>query len=149
MGGRTLRRGPRPGGAPTTNPVGGRTLRRATRPGGPKTKTRGGNMLRRILLAVLSAGLVVGGAVAAPEMASAAKPTITANGNANCSITGKVKISPPLTNQNTVPSNITGKLKGTCTGSTESGVTPTGVKISISYAGTQPGTCNGLASPGS
>jgi hypothetical protein len=105
-------------------------------------------MLRRILLAVLSAGLVVGGAVAAPEMASAAKPTVTANGNVNCSISGKVKISPPLTNQNTVPSTISGHLKGTCTGSTESGVTPTGVKIGISYASTQPGTCNGLATPG-
>jgi hypothetical protein len=105
-------------------------------------------MLRRILLAVLSAGLVVGGAVAAPEAASAAKPTITATGNVSCAITGKVKISPPLTNQNTVPSTISGNLKGACTGSTESGVTPTGVKIKISYAGTQPGTCNGLATPG-
>jgi hypothetical protein len=106
-------------------------------------------MFRRILLAALSAGLVVGAAVAAPEVASAAaKPTITATGNVSCSITGKVKIDPPLTNQNTVPSNITGKLKGTCTGTTESGVSPTGVKIGITYAGTQPGTCNGLATPG-
>ena len=79
---------------------------------------------------------------------SAAKPTITAQGSVNCSITGKVKISPPLTNTNTVPSTISGKLKGTCSGTTEGGVTPTKVKIGITYRGSGPGTCNGLAQPG-
>jgi hypothetical protein len=105
-------------------------------------------MLRRILLASMAAALACGGAVAIADPAGAApKPVITAMGNATCQITGKVKIAPPLTNQNTVPSNITGKLKGTCTGSTEQGVTPTKVKIGLSYQSTSPGTCNGLATP--
>lgn len=95
----------------------------------------------------MSAGLVLGGAVIAPDVAGAApKPTITATGNVSCSITGKVKIDPPLTNQNTVPSNVTGKLKGPCTGSTETGVTPTKVKIGLTYTGSTAGTCNSLAS---
>ena len=105
-------------------------------------------MFRRILLATLSAGLVVGGALATSDVAGAApKPTITATGNASCNIGGKIKISPPLTNQNTVPSTITGKLKGACTGSTESGVTPTKVKVELSYNTGTAGTCNGLATP--
>ncbi len=91
--------------------------------------------------------LALGGVVATSSPAGAAKPTITATGNASCSITGKIKIDPPLKNSNTVPSTITGKLKGTCTGSTESGVSPAKVKIGLTYRGTGPGTCDGLATP--
>ena len=46
-----------------------------------------------------------------------------------------------------MPSSVTGKLKGTCTGTTESGVSPAKVKVGIVYHGTGPGTCNGLATP--
>jgi hypothetical protein len=101
-----------------------------------------------MLLGSMAAALAFGGVVVASGPAGAApKPIITATGNATCSITGKVKIDPPLTNQNTQPSNIVGKLKGTCTGSTEQGVTPTKVKIALSYNTGNPGTCNGLATP--
>jgi hypothetical protein len=105
-------------------------------------------MIRKIALAATSAALALGGIATMSSPVSAAKPTITAQGSVNCSITGKVKISPPLTNTNTVPSNITGKLKGDCTGTTEQGVTPAKVKIGITYRGSGPGTCNGLAQPG-
>ena len=104
-------------------------------------------MLRRIALAATAAALALGGITVASDTAGAAKTTITATGNVSCSIAGKVKINPPLTNQNTVPSTVTGKLKGACTGSTESGVTPTKVKITLTYTGSGPGTCNGLAEP--
>jgi hypothetical protein len=104
-------------------------------------------MLRRIGLSALAGALAFGGIVAMSGPVSAGKPTITATGNVSCAITGKVKIDPPLKNTNTTPSTVTGKLKGTCTGSTESGVTPSKVKIGLSLATTGPGTCNGLATP--
>lgn len=105
-------------------------------------------MFRKIALAATSAALAFGGIAVLSSPAGAAKPTITATGNVSCSITGKIKINPPLTNVNTSPSVISGKVKGTCTGSTESGVTPAKVKIGISYTTSGPGTCNGLAEPG-
>jgi hypothetical protein len=104
-------------------------------------------MLRRIGLSALAGVLAFGGIVVMSGPASAGKPTITATGNVSCAISGKVKISPPLTNANTVPSHITGKLKGTCTGSTESGVSPAKVKIGLDLTTSGPGTCNGLATP--
>jgi hypothetical protein len=105
-------------------------------------------MVRKVIVSVTAAGLAVGWGVVSALPAGAAKPTITATGNVQCSISGKVKISPPLTNVNTSPSTVSGKLKGACTGSTESGVTPTKVKIGISLTTSNPGTCNGLAEPG-
>jgi hypothetical protein len=105
-------------------------------------------MFRKIALAATSAALALGGIAVMSSPAGAAKPTITAQGSANCAITGKVKINPPLTNVNTQQSVITGKLKGTCTGTTEGGVTPTKVKVTIAYTTSGPGTCNGLAQPG-
>jgi hypothetical protein len=104
-------------------------------------------MLRKIAVATTAAALALGGITVLSDTAGAAKPTITATGSANCNISGKIKISPPLTNQNTQPSKITGNLKGTCTGTTEGGVTPSKVKIGISYTTEGPGTCNGLATP--
>jgi hypothetical protein len=101
-----------------------------------------------MLLGSMAAALAFGGVVVASgPVGAVTKPTITATGNASCQITGKVKIDPPLTNQNTQPSVITGKIKGTCTGSTEQGVTPTKVKIGLTYQSNSPGTCNGLANP--
>jgi hypothetical protein len=105
-------------------------------------------MLRKIGLAAVAAGLALGSLAVVAGPAGAAKPTITATGNVNCSISGKIKINPPLTNVNTQQSVITGKLKGTCTGSTEQGVTPAKVKITVNYTTSGPGTCNGLATPG-
>jgi hypothetical protein len=104
-------------------------------------------MLRKIALAGTAAMVALGGVAVLSGPAGAAKPVITATGSANCSIAGKVKINPPLTNQNTQPSVVTGKLKGTCTGTTEGGVSPTGVKIGVSLTTSNPGTCNGLATP--
>jgi hypothetical protein len=102
-------------------------------------------MLRRIGLSALAGVLAFGGIVVMSSPAGAAKPTITATGNVTCQITGKVKLDPPLTNASTVPSHVTGKLKGSCTGSTEQGVTPVKVKITVDSQGTEPGTCSGLA----
>jgi hypothetical protein len=102
-------------------------------------------MLRKIVLATTAAMLALGGVAVMADTAGAAKPTITATGSVSCDITGKVKINPPLTNQNTAPSNVTAKLKGVCTGTTEQGVTPAKVKVGLTYTGSQPGTCNGLA----
>jgi hypothetical protein len=106
-------------------------------------------MFRKIVLATTCAALAVAGVTVLSSPASAApKPTITATGNVNCNIEGKVKISPPLSDTNQSPSTITGKLKGTCTGSTEQGVTPNKVKIALTYTTSGPGTCGGLAEPG-
>jgi hypothetical protein len=104
-------------------------------------------MLRKIVLATTAAMLAVGGVAVMADTAGAAKPTITATGDVSCAIGGKVKIDPPLRNTNTAPSTVTGKLKGTCTGTTQQGVTPTKVKMALTYAGSGPGTCNGLAEP--
>jgi len=104
-------------------------------------------MLRRIGLSALAGALAFGGIVVMSGPAGAAKPTITATGSVSCDITGKVKINPPLSNTNTVPSTVTGKLKGACTGTTEQGVTPSKVKISLTFVGSQAGTCSGLAQP--
>jgi hypothetical protein len=103
-------------------------------------------MLRKIVLATSAAMLALGGVAVMADTAGAAKPTITATGSVSCDITGKVKIDPPLRNTNTAPSNVTGKLKGVCSGTTEQGVTPTKVKIGLTYTGSSAGTCNGLAS---
>ena len=104
-------------------------------------------MLRKIVLATTATALALGGVAAMSGTAGAAKPTITATGDVSCDITGKVKIDPPLRNTNTTPSNVTGKLKGVCTGTTQQGVTPAKVKIVVNYQGSGPGTCNGLAQP--
>jgi hypothetical protein len=104
-------------------------------------------MLRKIAVATTAAALALGGITVFSDTAGAAKPTITATGSVNCNITGKISISPPLKNTNTTPSTITGKLKGSCSGTTEGGVTPSKVKIGISYQTEGAGTCNGLATP--
>jgi hypothetical protein len=105
--------------------------------------------MRKIVLAATAAMLAVGGVAVAAESAGAAKPTITATGSVNCNIEGKVKINPPLRNSNTTPSTVTGKIKGTCSGTAEQGVTPAKVKAALTYTGSGPGTCNGLAQPSS
>ena len=102
-------------------------------------------MIRRIAIGATAASLALSGLAIFAQPAFAAKPTITATGSATCSITGKLKISPPLTNTNTVPSTVTGKLKGTCTGTTEGGVSPAKIKIGLTQHGTAAGTCNALA----
>ena len=99
-------------------------------------------MMRRIALAGVTAALALGGiAVAAGPAGAAAKPPIfNATGTLHCSITGKVKINPPLTNANTLPSTTTAKLKGTCSGTTGNPVvTPSGVKGSVLSVGTSAG----------
>jgi hypothetical protein len=106
-------------------------------------------MFRRIVLASTAAALALGGVAVLSEPAGAAKPTITATGSVDCAISGKVKISPPLANDNTSRSTITGKLKGTCTGTTEQGVSPSKVKIGLTYTTSGAGTCDGLVQPGS
>ncbi len=102
-------------------------------------------MIRRIAIGATAAALALGGLAMVASPAFAAKPTITATGSANCSITGKLKIDPPLRNTNTAPSTVTGKLKGVCSGSTESGVSPVKIKIGVVQHGTNAGTCNALA----
>jgi hypothetical protein len=105
--------------------------------------------MRKIVLAATAAMLALGGVAVMSETAGAAKPTITATGSVNCNIEGKVKINPPLRNSNTTPSTVTGKIKGLCTGTTEQGVTPAKLKAALTYTGSGPGTCNGLAQPSS
>jgi hypothetical protein len=112
-------------------------------------------MIRKIAMVATATAVALGGVAVASGTAFAAKPTITATGNASCSISGKLKISPPLTNVNTAPSLTSGKLKGTCTGSSEVGqtskgpvnVTPTAAKAALSIQGTDAGTCTGLTAP--
>jgi hypothetical protein len=100
-------------------------------------------------MAAIAVGVAFGGIAMVAGPASAGKPTITATGNVSCSgLNGKVKINPPLTNANTQPSTITAKIKATCTGSTETGVTPSAAKGSVLSVGTSPGTCSGLTQPG-
>jgi hypothetical protein len=105
-------------------------------------------MLRKIVVAVSATALSVVGVAVLSGPAGAAKPTITATGSVNCAISGKVKITPPLSDTNTSPSTIEGKLKGDCSGTNEGGVTPTKVKIRLTYTTSGPGTCGGLAQPG-
>jgi hypothetical protein len=104
-------------------------------------------MIRKTIVAVTAAGLALGGLVFIASPAGAAKPTITATGSATCQITGKLKIAPPLTNTNTSVNTTTGKLKGTCTGSTEQGVTPNKVKATLTSTTADPGTCTSLVDP--
>ena len=112
-------------------------------------------MIRKIAMVATATAVALGGVAIASGSAFAAKPTITANGTVSCSVTGKIKINPPLTNINTAPSLTTAKLKGTCTGSTtvvqtDKGpvnVTPTASKAALSSQGTGAGTCTGLTDP--
>jgi hypothetical protein len=107
-------------------------------------------MIRKTIVAVTAAGLALGGLVLVAGPAGAAKPTITATGNVTCNITGKIKISPPLTNVNTSVNTTQAKLKGTCTGSTEQGVTPNKAKGLLTSTTAEPGTCSSFtdATPG-
>ena len=108
-------------------------------------------MIRKIAVAAATAALALGGIAVTAGTAGAAKPPpFNAHGNLHCSITGKVKITPALTNANTLPSTTSGKLKGTCSGTSgNAAVTPSGVKASVSSVGTSAGNCTSLATPGS
>jgi hypothetical protein len=83
--------------------------------------------------------------------AGAAKIAVgNATGTVHCTTTGKVKISPALTNANTLPSTTTAKIKSiSCTGTTgNAAVTISKAKGSATSTGTSPGTCTGLLTPG-
>jgi hypothetical protein len=107
-------------------------------------------MIRRIALGAAAAALAFGGVAVAATGADAAKPPpFAADGTVNCNITGKVKISPALTNNNPLPSTTTAKIKGTCSGTTGNpAVTPSKLKATVSSTGNEPGTCAGLVQSG-
>ena len=108
-------------------------------------------MLRKIVLTASAAALALGGLAVTAGPASAGKVALgDASGTVSCNITGKVKISPALSDINTLPSTTTAKTKSTsCTG------TPTGSPGPITKSkglttstGTAPGTCSGLLTVG-
>ena len=84
--------------------------------------------------------------------ASAGKVALgNATGTVHCTTTGKVKISPALSEINTQPSTTTAKTKsGSCTASGGTiGANPvTSAKATVTSTGTTPGTCAGLLTPG-
>ena len=109
-------------------------------------------MLRKIVLTASAAALALGGIAAVAGPASAGKVALgNATGTVSCNITGKVKISPALSDINTLPSTTTAKTKSrTCTSSGGTiGANPiTKAKGVVTSTGTTPGTCSGLLAPG-
>ena len=105
---------------------------------------------RRLGVLATTTALALGGLAVTAGDAGAGKPLVIATGSVQCTgLNGKLKLNPPLTQINTVPSNLTGTLKATCTGTTESGVTPKAGKATITSTGSVPGTCTRLLVPGS
>jgi hypothetical protein len=109
-------------------------------------------MIRKIGMAASAAAMVLGGVavVASPAFAGGKTPLGNAHGTVHCAITAKVKINPPLTNANTLPSTTTAKLKTvscSSSGGTILGAIAKG-KGSVLSVGTSPGTCTGLLTPG-
>lgn len=100
-------------------------------------------MIRRIALSATAAALAFGSVVALAGPAGAAVTPVNASGTANCSVSGKAKINPPLTNA-VVLRTITVKatLSG-CTGT--SGVTSGKATLTETSASPSNG-CTGLAS---
>ena len=71
-------------------------------------------MLRKVVLTASAAALALGGFVAVAGPATAGKVALgNATGTVTCGITGKVKISPALSDINTLPSTTTAKTKST------------------------------------
>ena len=109
-------------------------------------------MIRKIGMAASAAVLVLGGVavVAAPAFAGGKTPLGNAHGTVHCSITAKVKINPPLTNANTLPSTTTSKVKTvscSSSGGTILGAIAKG-KGSVSSVGTDAGHVHGPADAG-
>lgn len=99
-------------------------------------------MIRRIAVVATAASMAFGGFAVAAGTAGAAAPPINAIGTANCSVVGKAKISPALTNDVLIRTT-TVKATLTCTGT--SGVT--GGKATIATTSATPANgCTGLAS---
>lgn len=107
-------------------------------------------MIRRIAIGATATALAFGGlGLVAPSAAAKKPPPFDATGTVNCSIAGKVKIKPALTDNNTLPSTTTAKLKGFCSGTTgNSLVTPSKIKAVAVSVGVDPGTCSALITPG-
>jgi hypothetical protein len=111
-------------------------------------------MLKKLGMTAAAAALTLGtvAALGTPAFAGGKVALGDASGTVHCTITGKVKINPPLTNANTVPSTTTAKTKSvTCTSSGGTiGAHPiTKSKGAVTSVGTSPGTCSGLTGVGS
>lgn len=111
-------------------------------------------MLKKFGMTAAAAALSLGAlaAVAAPAGAAAKVPLGNATGTVSCPIAGKVKISPPLSSLNTLPSTTTAKIKNTapCTGSGGSigAHQITKMKSTVTSTGTSAGTCSGVTGVG-
>jgi hypothetical protein len=110
-------------------------------------------MIRKLGLSATAVALALGGIVAVASPASAGKPALgNATGSVTCSTVGKVKINPPLSSLNTLPSTTTAKTKSTsCTSSGGTiGTFMTGGKAKglTTSTGTEPGTCDGVTGVG-
>src|SRR6478609_4771808 len=106
-------------------------------------------MVRKLGMTAVAVALTFGGLATFAGPAFAGKPAL---GNATGNVTGKVKIVPPLTNVNTVPSTTTAKIKSTscsATGGTIGAAGITKAKAGVISTGTEPGTCSGVLEPGS
>jgi hypothetical protein len=99
-------------------------------------------MLRRFAVVATAASIAFGGFAVAAGAAGAAPVVVNAHGSANCSASGKAKISPALTNAVLIRTT-TVKVTLTCTGT--SGVTGGKATIATTSATAQNG-CTGLAS---
>jgi hypothetical protein len=109
-------------------------------------------MLRKTVMAAAAAALALGGVAAFASPASA-KTVVLGNaqaaGNITCNITGKVKITPALSDINTLPSTTVAKTKSSsCTGTLVGGYAVTSAKSTVTSVGTTAGTCTGLLTPG-
>jgi hypothetical protein len=109
-------------------------------------------MIRKTMLTVAAAALAFGGFAAVAGSAGAAKAALgnaTTSGVISCTITGKVKFKPALSNINTQPTTTTAKTKsGTCTGNANGLYPITKAKGLTTSTGTEPGTCSGLTEEG-
>ncbi|MGZ4753991.1 MAG: hypothetical protein ACXWA9_03750, partial [Acidimicrobiia bacterium] len=109
-------------------------------------------MLRKMVLTASVATLALGGLATMAQPAFAGKVALgNATGTASCNITGKVKISPALSEINTQPSTTTAKTKSTscsASGGTIGAHPITKSKGLVTSTGTTPGTCTGLLTPG-
>jgi hypothetical protein len=78
-----------------------------------------GRSVRRWAVVGTAVMLSIGGTVASPGVAGAAKPVITATGNVVCNGPGKVKVNPPLTDTPAAGTRtLTVKAKLACSGGT-------------------------------
>jgi hypothetical protein len=95
-----------------------------------------GKQVSKKVAALMLCGALAGTFVVVVDSAGAAKPTITATGEAGCSgvAKGKVKFSPPLRNVSPFGTKVTVKvnLGNSCSGTTGNPlVTPIGAKVTI------------------